>query len=550
MVKQASVTGFSVSASTSANSRERSKRRMGSRSGRPGATSLLPEAKIPKITHAGRADPAELDAILAIVPDAPGASVFEQLPETERWQELNARTKTRSGTVRTTILANDRQTIAVLGYIGAKATTFQRLSLAGRMLEAAAARNPQSVGLIDLAIAAGAGNASAGDSSSAVEALLAAALARAFQMPAYRARSAEEPGIRELVLLGAPKVDIPYAIASARGTNLVRWLTALPPNMLNSRSYHATIAKLAHSQGLGLNWLSEQSLRRLGANAFLAVSAANSTRDAGIAHLTYRPPGRKARTPDIALVGKGILFDTGGVNLKPHRSMLDMHTDMSGSAVALATLLALVELRAPIAVDAWLAITENQVGPNAYRPQEVVTACNGVTIQVIHTDAEGRMVLADTLALAARTEPRFMIDFATLTGAAVYSLTERMSGVLTNREQLAPKLVEAGRTSGERVWNFPFDCDYDSDLESKVADILQCSIDGKGDHILATRFLSRFVPESIAWAHVDLAASSRTGGLAHINTDITGFGVRYALELILKHDILSDVGRGDARRRS
>jgi leucyl aminopeptidase len=215
----------------------------------------------------------------------------------------------------------------------------------------------------------------------------------------------------------------------------------------------------------------------------------------------------------------------------------------------LATLLALVELQAPIAVDAWLAITENQIGPNAYRPQEVIKASNGVTIQVIHTDAEGRMVLADTLALAGKTQPKFMIDFATLTGAAVYSLTERMSGVLTNRQALATKLVEAGRTSGERVWNFPFDADYDTDLESKVADILQCSVDGKGDHILATRFLSRFVPEDVAWAHVDLSAASRTGGLAHINTDITGFGVRYALELILKHAIADDVGLGDVGRR-
>jgi leucyl aminopeptidase len=153
------------------------------------------------------------------------------------------------------------------------------------------------------------------------------------------------------------------------------------------------------------------------------------------------------------------------------------------------------------------------------------------------------MVLADTLALAGRTQPRFMIDFATLTGAAVYSLTERMSGVLTNRQALAANLVEAGRTSGERVWNFPFDADYDTDLESKVADIMQCSADSKGDHILATRFLNRFVPEAVAWAHVDLSASTRTGGLAHINTEVTGFGVRYALELILKHDILGAVGR-------
>jgi len=241
--------------------------------------------------------------------------------------------------------------------------------------------------------------------------------------------------------------------------------------------------------------------------------------------------------PEVALIGKGILFDTGGVNLKTHRSMLDMHTDMAGSAVALATLVALAELRAPLAADAWLAITENRIGPRAYRPQEVVRAANGVTIQVIHTDAEGRMVLADTLALAARTRPRLMIDFATLTGACVHALTERMSGVLSNRPELAAALVEAGRTSGERVWSFPFEADYDAELESKVADIVQCALDGKGDHILATRFLSRFVPQGIPWAHIDLSSATRGGGLAHVPSDITGFGVRLALELLLKQDI-------------
>jgi leucyl aminopeptidase len=512
----------------------RTKRRTGSPAARLGPPSLLPAADTPKIAHATSAEASELDAILAIVPDSPTQSLFEQLPESERWQELNARSKPRPGTVRTTVLANRRQTLAVLGYMGAEASAFERLQLAGRMLKEVPARSPESIGLIAL----GAVPAAQG----AVDALLAAALAGAFQMPAFRSRASEDAAIRRLALLDSAKVDIPYAVAAARGNNLVRWLTALPPNMLDTQGYRATIAKLAKAHKIGLEWLDEQALRRAGANAFLAVSAANVRRDAGIAHLTYRPRGNKARSPDIALVGKGILFDTGGVNLKPHRSMLDMHIDMSGSAVALATLLALVELQAPLAVDAWLAITENQIGPNAYRPQEVVRAANGVTIQVIHTDAEGRMVLADTLALAGKTQPRFMIDFATLTGAAVHALTERMSGVLTNRPKLAAKLVEAGRTCGERVWNFPFDADYDTDLESKVADILQCSVDGKGDHILATRFLSRFVPEDIAWAHVDLSAATRTGGLAHINTDITGFGVRYALELILKHDILADTG--------
>jgi leucyl aminopeptidase len=471
------------------------------------------------------------DALLVVVPDAPEKELFRQLPESERWQELNARAQPRAGTVRTTVLGNRQQTLAVLGYIGPGASTFERLSLAGRMLKETAAREPETVGLRALGPAAPA--------QAALDALLAAALAQSFQMPTFRAPSSSDRRMKQVILHGYDSGDTSYEVASAAGTNLARWLTALPPNILDTPGYKRAIGDLARKHGLHFKWLDEQALRRAGANAFLAVSAANESPVAGIAHLQYRPArSRATSSPDIALVGKGILFDTGGVNLKPHRSMLDMHTDMGGSAVALATLIALAELRAPIAADAWLAITENNIGPKAYRPQEVVRAANGVTIQVVHTDAEGRMVLADTLALAAKTRPKFMIDFATLTGAAVYSLTERMSAVFTNRSTLVEPLVEAGRASGERVWNFPFDADYDSDLESKVADIVQCAVEGKGDHILATRFLSRFVPEEIPWAHVDLSSSTRTGGLGHINTEVTGFGVRYALELILKQNVL------------
>jgi leucyl aminopeptidase len=142
------------------------------------------------------------------------------------------------------------------------------------------------------------------------------------------------------------------------------------------------------------------------------------------------------------------------------------------------------------------------------------------------------MVLADTLCLAARDKPRAVIDYATLTGACVYALTERYSGAFTNRPELREAIEAAGSASGERVWCFPMDKDFDSDLESTVADVMQCAVEGKGDHILAARFLSRFVPKSIPWLHVDLAAGSRAGGLAHIATDITGFGVRFTIELI------------------
>jgi leucyl aminopeptidase len=272
-------------------------------------------------------------------------------------------------------------------------------------------------------------------------------------------------------------------------------------------------------------------LRRRNAGAFLAVARANQQRDAGIVRLRYRAAQRR-NVRHLALVGKGICFDTGGINLKTHKSMYDMHTDMQGSAVAVGTLLALSELRAPYDIDCWLAITENEIGARAFRPQEVVSAANGVTIQVAHSDAEGRMVLADTLAIAARERPELMIDFATLTGACVNALTERYSGAFTNRPQWHEAIRAAGNRSGERVWPFPMDEDYDTDLESAIADVLQCTPDSKGDHILAARFLNRFVPEQVPWIHLDLAASNRSGGLGHVPTDITGFGVRYTVELL------------------
>jgi len=218
--------------------------------------------------------------------------------------------------------------------------------------------------------------------------------------------------------------------------------------------------------------------------------------------------------------------------LKAHKGMLDMHTDMEGSAVALGSLYALHALRSPLAVDCWLAITENRIGPLAYKPQDVVRAANGTSIQVIHTDAEGRMVLADALSLASNRKPLAIIDYATLTGACVYALTERYSGAFTNRPAMRDAIEAAGTSSGERVWCFPMDSDYDTDLESSVADVLQCSADSKGDHILAARFLNRFVPKEIPWLHLDLAAGTRHGGLAHIGTEITGFGVRYTLDLL------------------
>ena len=501
------------------------------RAGARGPAALLPSAQGPKIVRSRTYG--ESDTLLVVMRASAGRESLAALPQAERWQRLLERERARAGTVRSTVLANRRQTQAVLGFVADEASVFEQLELAGRMAKAAAARAPQSVGLLAAVPTA--------QRTALLEALLAATLAEHFALPSFKSTVEPTAALRRIALPPGTALDTRYAKACADGTNLARWLTALPPNMLDSRGYRTVLGRLARRHGLGLRWLAEGELRRLGANAFLAVARGNGHHDAGIAHLTYRPARRRTGAPDVALVGKGILFDTGGVNLKPHRGMLAMHTDMSGSAVALATLIALAEVDAPIAADAWLAISENHIGSHAYRPQEVVRAANGVTIEVVHTDAEGRMALADALALAARTRPRMLLDFATLTGACVSALTERMSGVFSNHPALAERLVAAGRASGERVWPFPFDTDFDTDLHSTVADVLQCAVEGKGDHILAARFLSRFVPPEIPWAHVDLSAAKRAGGLGHVNTDITGFGVRFTLELLVRQNLVQNL---------
>ena len=269
-------------------------------------------------------------------------------------------------------------------------------------------------------------------------------------------------------------------------------------------------------------------LRKLGAGAFVAVAQGSAEEDAAIVHLAYRHT--RARK-SVALVGKGICFDTGGHNLKPPRYMQGMHEDMNGSAVALGILLAATQMKARINLDCWMAIAQNHLSPRAYKQNEVVTALNGTTIEIVHTDAEGRMVLADTLTLAARGKPDLIVDFATLTGSMHTALGDRYSGVFATSDQLARAAVASGKASGERVSVFPFDDDYDEALDSAIADVKQCTMEGGADHILATRLLQRFTDKR-PWIHMDLSGSSCKGGLGAVGTEVTGFGVAWGVELL------------------
>jgi len=477
---------------------------------------------------------ARYSSALVFLPLAPSDADFSALPHGAVLRSLFARKVRKAGDCFHLRVGAQAQTLLIVACLAEEASTFERLQAAGKLARSALDGEPESLLLWQQGCAAGPANATLSASVSALQ-------AAAFRFASFKSKPKPRERLVRIDIASVKKLpDLDLALATAAGNNLARWLTALPPNTLDARGYRRLLQELSRRLRLNFKFYGESALKRLGAGAFLAVSRGNGTRDAGIVRLSYRPRGAKSRAaksraaaaPAISLVGKGICFDTGGTNLKPHKSMLDMHTDMEGSAVAVGSLYALHALRSPLAVDCWLAITENRIGPLAYKPQDVVRAHNGTTIQVIHTDAEGRMVLADALSLAAAKKPRGIIDYATLTGACVYALTERYSGAFTNRPEQRDLIESAGNSSGERVWCFPMDADFDTDLESSVADILQCAADGKGDHILAARFLNRFVPKEIAWLHLDLAAGSRHGGLAHIATEITGFGVRYTLDLL------------------
>lgn len=316
--------------------------------------------------------------------------------------------------------------------------------------------------------------------------------------------------------------------ALAEGNVLCRELTVLPPNELTPGLYRERVRKLARDRGWRHEEFDVNRLKKMGAGAFVAVAQGSAEADAAIVHLRYRHPGAKKT---VALVGKGICFDTGGHNLKPARYMQGMHEDMNGSAVALGILTAASTLRLPVDIDCWLAIAQNHLSPRAYKQNDVVTALNGTTIEIVHTDAEGRMVLADTLTLAARAKPDLIVDFATLTGSMHTALGDRYSGVFATSDAWARRAVAAGVASGERVCVFPMDDDYDSALDSSIADVKQCTMEGGADHILAARLLRRFTDER-AWIHMDLSAHSCKGGLGAVATDATGFGVGWGLELL------------------
>lgn len=422
-------------------------------------------------------------------------------------------------------LPNPNSSHVSFAAIESSISSFDLLTLARKLVAAHSAGNPSQLGLL----VSGFNDV---DSERISEALISAALAAAAAMPNYKSDKQTASKLNKLSLYGIRATHgFKQSFAMAEGNALTRNLSALPPNKLTPTEYLKKVKELARENKWKLEFYDEKTLKKKKAGAFLAVSQGSPKADAGIVRLRYTP--KTARGKKVFLVGKGICYDTGGTNLKPANYMYGMHEDMQGSAVALGTLLALTKLNFNRPVECWMALAMNHIGPKAYKPNDVITASDGTTIEVIHTDAEGRMVLSDTLALASKEKPSLILDYATLTGACMYSIGTSYSGVFTNKKEWHTDLIKAGEDSGERVWPFPLDDDFDDMIKSDVADVKQCSQESGVDHILASRFLQRFVKNDTPWVHMDLSSSNKKGGLAHIPTDTIGFGVRYSVNLLL-----------------
>ncbi len=337
-----------------------------------------------------------------------------------------------------------------------------------------------------------------------VQALVEGAILGTYAFDRYK-REKNDRAVETLVVL-APRTREAAAGARrgetfARATVFARDLVNAPANEMHPTRLAEVAADIAREGRLELQLYDRAECERLGMGAFLGV-AAGSQQPPRFIHLAYRPPGRAGRR--VALIGKGITFDAGGLDLKTAEGMLRMKSDMSGAAAVLAVLRALPQLRPPLEVHGLVAAAENMPSGSALRPGDVVRAMNGTTIEVGNTDAEGRLTLADALCYAtARLAPDEIIDLATLTGACVVALGPLCAGLLASDQDLAGRLLAAAERAGERVWQLPLIEDYREHLRSDVADLNNVGPRG-GGAITAALFLKEFAGTT-PWAHLDIA---------------------------------------------
>ena len=366
----------------------------------------------------------------------------------------------------------------------------------------------------------------------------AGAAQRAWRFDEFRTTLPEKqkPTLATLTIAGAPEgTDAAWAKREAvtRGLALARLLATLPPNLLYPETFVARVVAAVDGLGLQVTVLDEDAMRALGMGALIGVSQ-GSRREARLLALKWH--GSDDGAPLTALVGKGVTFDTGGISIKPAAGMEDMKWDMGGAGAVAGAMLALAARKAKANVIGVMGLVENMPDGNAQRPGDVVTTMSGQTVEVINTDAEGRLVLCDAITWVQRTHaPARIVDLATLTGAMIVSLGNEYGGLFANDDALAEQLLAAGRASGDQLWRFPLADAYDRLIDSAIADMKNVGPRGGGS-ITAAQFLQRFVDEGVAWAHLDIA------GMVWSDKDgptwakgATGYGVRVLDRFVADH---------------
>ncbi|KQN26249.1 aminopeptidase [Sphingomonas sp. Leaf33] len=363
----------------------------------------------------------------------------------------------------------------------------------------------------------------------AIAGLAATATQRGWRHDVYRTKltAKQKPSLTSLTIVGAPgDTDTSFAAVDAvtQGMELTRTLVAEPANILYPESFVERVTQAVDGLGLEIDVLDEAQMRDHGMGALLGVSQ-GSRREARLLVLKWTGGGEGA--PTVALVGKGVTFDTGGISIKPAGGMEDMKWDMGGAGAVAGAMKALATRKAKANVIGVMGLVENMPDGNAQRPGDVVTSMSGQTIEVINTDAEGRLVLCDAITWVQQAhKPATIVDLATLTGAMIVSLGNEYGGLFANDEDLAGQLLSASLASGDKLWRFPLADAYDKLIDSPIADMKNVGPRGAGS-ITAAQFLKRFVDDGVKWAHLDIAGmvwSDKDG--TNYAKGATGYGVR------------------------
>jgi leucyl aminopeptidase len=318
------------------------------------------------------------------------------------------------------------------------------------------------------------------------------------------------------------------------GVFLTRDLVSEPPNYLNPERFVSEIKKLS-KLGLKIDVFDYSKMKKIGMNALLGVSQGSKNLPYFVT-ITWKPNNSKNKKP-LSFIGKGVCFDTGGISLKPAKFMEDMKYDMAGAGAVVGLMKTLALRKSKSYVVGAVALVENMPGGSAQRPGDIVKSYSGKTIEVLNTDAEGRLILADAIYyIDEQYKPELIVDLATLTGAIVVSLGSEYAGLFSNNDKLSEKLIKAGEIENEKLWRFPLHKNYDKLMDSKIADIQNINYSGGAGSITAAQFLQRFLKNSTPWAHLDIAGMAWTKKDLDITpTGATGYGVKLLNKFVEKY---------------